>query len=348
MHPLRMQFLRSTAELLAEHLRRAIENGELVEPLPSIHDWSAKLGVSHGTLENALKILKREGVIRTRPRKGIYIARPRAVRCLQQPPTVRWILAGLTWKKSPNIPEILGTLTQSLSEHGIRMSVEMLDDRRLDALHARGEVPHELLVLASFPREHQHLFSDFRRSALLLRAPFPGVDLPYVFIDVMPALRHATFLLARRGFERVTHVINEGGAQAPEEPFRKICAEAPRPLQGEIVRLPDELYAQSAAALRFAGRVTARHGVIVNSPIHAGLLMTALAGRGRKLGEDVEVIALNALPQEIRTCPIPIHYPYPLEAFAKVIRQAAMHYFEQGALPALRKAIPLHMVAPPR
>jgi DNA-binding LacI/PurR family transcriptional regulator len=344
-----VQFLRSTAELLAEHLRGAIERGELVEPLPPVHEWSARLGVSHGTLEKALQILKREDLIRTRPRMGIYLARPAPTRRrLQQPPTVRWIFSGLTWKKSPNVPEILGTVTQKLSEHGIRVSIDMLDGTRLKALHTRGELPHEMLVLSSFPREHQRLFSDFRRSALLLGAPFPGVELPYVLIDVLPALRHATFLLARRGFERITHVINEGRQQAPEEPFDRFCAEAPRPVRGDIVRLPDELLAQSVAAQRLAGRVSARHGLIVNSPIHAGLLMTALAGRGWKLGEEVEVIALNALPQEIRTCPVPIHYPYPLEAFSKAVCRAAIRYFEQGALPPLRKVIPLHMVAPPR
>src|SRR5688572_11109358 len=131
-----MQFLRSTAELLAEHLRGAIERGELVEPLPCIHDWSARLGVSHGTLETALKILKREGLIRTRPRKGVYIARPAGThRRLQHPPTIRWIYCGRKLKHASNVPEIVGWVMQNLTEHDIRVSLETLDDARLKALH---------------------------------------------------------------------------------------------------------------------------------------------------------------------------------------------------------------------
>jgi len=221
-----MNYLRSTAELLAEHLRAAIERGELVEPLPSIHDWSSKLGVSHGTLEGAIQILKREGVIRTRPRKGIYIARPASSRRrLRQPPTARWIFCGLTWKKSPNIPEILGTVTQKLSEHGIHVSIEMLNDTRLRALHGKGEVSHEMLVLASFPREHQRLFSNFRRSALLLGAPASGVELPYVFIDgVVDAAgfhRHRTS--ARRPVALLRAVSRRAVAGPAARPLKRLA-----------------------------------------------------------------------------------------------------------------------------
>lgn len=66
-------YLCSKAELLADHLQACIQRGELPNPLPNIRQWSVRLGVSHGTLESALGILKQRGLLESRPRKGIYI-----------------------------------------------------------------------------------------------------------------------------------------------------------------------------------------------------------------------------------------------------------------------------------
>src|ERR1051326_1711323 len=345
-----MNFLRSKAEHLADHLREAIALGKLVEPLPNLRDWSASLGVAHGTLEGALRILKQEGLVRTRPRKGIHImhAAPRRPR-LQEPPFVRLIEGhNIKMKDVPTVMQILGGIALKLSTRGIRLGVEVYNDARLKTLHQQGKRPSELLVFRALPRRYQEMFSDFQRSVLLIGEPFPGIELPFISMDVVSAIRHAAFLLARRGFDRIALVINESSRQPIDKEFTRICAAAPRPAHGEVIRLPDELYAQNVAAQKLAARVTTRHGLIVISPIHAGLLMMTVASRGWKLGEDVEVIQMNATPQEIRTYPIPIHYPYPLEKFSKALCQAAIRYFEQGTLPPLRKMIPLEMVSPPR
>src|SRR5438552_2693979 len=129
-----MKFLRSKAEHLADHLRECIERGELAEPLPNIRDWSGRLGVAHGTLEMALNILKRDGLVRTRPRKGIHIVHEATPRQrLQQPPVVRWIFHGGYFKNVPTMSEILTAITQRLAPHGIRFGLEMSNDARLRA-----------------------------------------------------------------------------------------------------------------------------------------------------------------------------------------------------------------------
>lgn len=345
-----VEFLRSKAEHLADHLRAAIASGKLVEPLPNLRDWSANLGVSHGTLEAALRILKREGIVRSRPRRGIHIVRRIPSRTpLQEPPFVRLIEGhNVKMKDVPTILQVLGSIALRLSAHGIRLGIEIYNDERLKTLHQQGERPNELLLFRALPRRYQEMFSDFQRSVLLLGEPAPGIQLPFISIDVLSSIRHATFLLARRGFERISLVINESSRQPIDEEFSRMCAAAPHPVRGEVVRLPDELYAQNLAAQKLAARVTARQGLIVISPIHAGLLMMTVAGRGWKLGEEVEVIQMNAMPQEIRTHPIPIHYPTPLEPLSKAICQAAIRYFEQGTLPPLRKMLSLEMVSPPR
>jgi DNA-binding LacI/PurR family transcriptional regulator len=345
-----VEFLRSKAEHLADHLREAIASGRLVEPLPNLRDWSSSLGVAHGTLEKALDILKREGLVRARPRKGIHLVRRVSPRPrLKEPPFVRLIEGhNVKMKDVPTVLQVLGSIALRLSAHGIRLGIEIYSDARLKTLHEQGERPNELLLFRSLPRRFQELFSDFQRSVLLLGEPAPGIQLPFITIDVLSAIRHAVFLLARRGFERIALVINESGRQPIDEEFSGMCAAAPRVVRGEVVRLPDELYAQNLAAQKLAARVTARQGLIVISPIHAGLLMMTVAGRGWKLGDEVEVIQMNAMPQEIRTHPIPIHYPTPLEPLSKAICHAAIHYFEQGTLPPLQKKFPLEMVSPPR
>jgi len=344
-----MNFLRSKPEHLAEYLRDAIARGEVVEPLPSIRDWSARLGVAHGTLETAVGILKREGLLRTLPRKGVQIVRETTPRHRpQQPPTVRWIFCGRSYRDVPTLSELLTALTQRLAPHGIRFSLEMLNDARLRAIHRQGKRPHEMLLLSSAPKTYQEMFAGFRDSVLLIGPAAPGVDLPYISNDVISAFRHATFMLARRGFERVTLLVNEVSHQSIEKEFQIICAAAPRPIQGDVARVPDELYEQNLAVQRLAARVAGRHGLLANSPVPAGLLMMALMKRGVDVPGQAEVISVNATSFELRTFPLPIHYPYPLEKFSKTICQAAVRYFEQGAVPPLRKLLPLRMVEPPR
>jgi DNA-binding LacI/PurR family transcriptional regulator len=344
-----MNFLRSKPEHLAEHLRDCIARGEIVEPLPNIRDWSERLGVAHGTLESAIGILKREGVLRTRPRKGVHIVRgPARARRLQQPPTVRCIFYGRHYRDVPTLTEIIGAISQRLTPHGIRFSLEMCNDARLRALHRQGERPHEMLLLSSMPKKYQELFSDFRRSVLLIGPPFPGIGLAFISNDVIPAFRHATYMLARRGFLRVSLLINESAGQPIDEEFRRICASAPQPIQGDVVRLPNELYEQNRAVQRLAARVVVRQGLITISPVPPGLIMMALMKRGVDVPGQVEVISVNTTSLEVRTFPLPIHYPFPMEKFAKTICQAAVHYFEQGSVPPLRKLLPLHVIEPPR
>lgn len=344
-----MNFLRSKVDHLADHLRGCIARGELADPLPNIRDWSEQLGVAHGTLESALKILKREGLIRSRPRKGIVVVRkPTSRPSLQQPPLVRWVVYGRNYQNVPTIPVVVGSVSQRLGAHGIRISLEMCNDARLRAIHRQGEHAHEMLLLPSLPKEYQALFADFGKSALLIGPPFPDIQLPFISNDVPSAIRHATYALSRRGFQRVSLVVNAGAQQPIDEGFSRICAGAPHPIQGEVVRLPDEMYEQTLAVQRLTARIIARHGLIVISPVPAASLMMASMKRGLRVPDDVEVISVNSLSQEIRTFPIPIHYPYPMDKFAKAVCLAAIHYFEQGAVPPLRKLIPLHMVSPPR
>ena len=342
-----MSFLRSRAEQLADHLRACIARGEIVQPLPNIRAWSLQLGVGHGTLELALQLLRRKGLVRIRPRKGVHLLRATgSLKSSQHPPVVRWIAYG---RDHPDISvqrEFFGAILEKLSAHEIRFSVEMCNAIRLGNIHQRGTRAHERLMLISLPGKFQEMFADFRKNALIIGLPFPGVQLPFISTDVFSAVRHATHNLAQQGFTRISLVIKEGSRQPMVEHFRKICAEAPYPIQGDVVRMTDELRGQNVAAQRLAARITGRHGFVTIYPIPASVLMTAFMKKDIKVPEQVEVVAVNTTLQAIRTVPLPTYYPYPVEAFSKAVCQAAVHYFEQGSLPPLRKMIPLKLLSP--
>jgi DNA-binding LacI/PurR family transcriptional regulator len=342
-----MNFLRSRAEQLAESLRASMARGDWREPLPNIRAWSETLGVGMHTLEKALQLLQQQGVVRIRPRQGVQL-----LRATEPPPdsqrarVVRWICYSRDFPDVSVLTEFFGAILQRLHAHEIGFSIEPCDAARLRLIHARGESPQQMYLLTSLPAEFQKLFADFQRSALVVGLPGPGIDLPYVSIDVFAAVRHAVHTLSRRGFRHATLVIKKGTRQPIIELFRRACAEGPQPMSADVVTMPIELSEQVAAAGRFAARVKGRRGVIAVYSIPASVLMTALMSRGIKVPAEIEVIAVNTPSLAVRVFPTPIYYPSPLAALAKAVCRAALHYFKRGKLPPLHKTIPLERVAP--
>ncbi len=344
-----MKFYQSRVEQLANHLREGIGRGEYSSPLPSVRDWSARLGAAHSTLVSAIRILKRDGLVRTQPRQGIHLVRRMNIRkSFRQPPLIRWLVYGRKYQESVAYAEILTVLGQRLAPHGIRLDLEICSATRLKAIQREGPRHDQILVLPSFPRESQELFSNFEKSALVLGHPFPGIRLPYITVDVFGALRHAVWLLVRRGFSRISVVISRQSHQPIEERFRRACMEPSPPIHGDVVRVPEEILEQNIALRRLAGRVTGRHAFIVISPIPVAHLMMALMQRRLDVPQQVAAVGMNTASSDVRTVPLVPYYPYPIERFTKAVCKAAVQYFDRGALPPLKSVIPLRVVLPPR
>jgi len=308
------------------------------------------LEVSSGTLQAAIKILKREGLLGSRLRKGFILSHKPVKRPPALPPVVRWIWHDPKHRLSPTSPDILMAVSQRLAACHIHFQLDFCSDSHIQAIFKAGARTNEMLVFPNLTATHQTLFSDFQ-NALVIGLPFPGIRLPYVSSDVFPAIRHATFLALRHGCERVD-LVNALGRRIPESrqrlesEFQKICAEAPHLIDGKVVWLPDDVSEQCLAIQKLANRIRGRHGLVVNRPVSPGLLVMALTNRGLKIPEQVEVFPVNCTPSEMVVFPRLPHYPFPLELFSKTVCKAAMHYFESGALPELRKNIPLTLVAP--
>jgi len=60
---------------LAGELRRLIGSGELKpgDALPSLYELIESTGLSHSTIQRAVKLLKDEGLVVTAPGRGIFV-----------------------------------------------------------------------------------------------------------------------------------------------------------------------------------------------------------------------------------------------------------------------------------
>lgn len=348
-----MSFLRSRAEQLADYLRDAIVRGQLVEPLPDSRSWSKTLGVSRNTLYAALNILQREGLIACDTRKVIRLLpqdrrHPKSV--VRAPRVVRVLYYG---NEFPDVSDSFNrfvALSEHLRVHDVQLTMEKCSDPRLRQIAAGKERRGDLLFLLSLPPAHQRLFEREGGNALVLGYPAPGVTLPYVVFDLVAAVRHATQTLLRHRFARISLVVAR--SKAPGFPrmigaFHAACDGWPhQPVARDVVAMSLDQKPLLTAARQLAARVAIPHGVIVASPVPLGTLATALLERGVSLAKEVELIGIMTSAESVKICPPPRHYPFPVEAHARILTEAAVRFFETGQLPPLQKTLLSDLVEP--
>lgn len=342
-------FSRCKSEHLADHLKTAIRQGHLRDPLPSLREWSTMLDVSGGTLQSALKILKREGWIRSLPKKGYYLARRKSPVPSPHLRSVRWIRHS-AFRRFPRAEDSAADVSQKLNAKGIRFQIEYWDDSHIQTICKTKANPAEMLIFSNVNLTQQRIIQT-RNNALLIGLPLPGINLPYISCDVYPAIRHAIHYLLRRGHERI-ELLNLSGQKVHEsisrleEEFSGIREHSHRHFEGGITLIPNKYTEQCRAIQKLASQFRGRQGIIINLPISPALLMTILQSRGVKIPEQVEILPVNCMPYQLEVYPPLQHYPYPVKQIAGNICKAALHYFETGAVPRLQKLIPLTLVTP--
>lgn len=339
-----MNFSRYKADHLASFLRNGIAEGEWNDPLPSIRNWSDSLMVSSVTLQSALKILKKEGVLASIPRKGHFLLH-KPVKIDSHTPIVRWMFFDPKHRYLPPAAENLSELSQKLADHHIGFHLESCNEGRILAYHREGSKAHELLAFLNMSRRHQELFSGFS-NALMIGEPFAGINLPYISCDVFSAIRHATFRLSRHGFRRII-LVNAVGRANPEDhqriesEFNKFRLQAPRPVEGGVLWLHDDLSQQCCALQKFANTVRSPCGLIVNAPVSPGLIMMVLGSCGLKIPEQINLLPINCSAAQLIVFPQLTSYRHPIDEFTKTVCLTAIQYFKAGQLPALKKNIEL-------
>ncbi len=341
-------FTRYKSEHVADFLRDAIKRGQLAEPLPALREWSSSLGVSPNTLQAALTILKQEGLVYSLPKKGIHLCPRAPARKHPRPRVVRWIWPSLLLHRSESV---FAVLRRRLAAQKIDFQPEYWDAPRMRDLRRSVASSSELLVFSDLRLAYQKALVGFK-NVILVGLPLPGIELPYLSCDVYSAIRHAIHHLQRRGHDRID-VLNPSYQKENEsilrleQEFNEIRQGAHRPFKGSVQRLPTE-YSELCRAIRgMAARFKGRQGLVVNAPISPGLLIMVFQSCGLRIPEDVEIIPVNAMPHNLVVYPPLEYYPFPMESLSRALVKAAIHYFEAGRVPDLRKLISLSLVSSP-
>jgi len=347
-----MSFLRSRAEQLADHLRGQIQRCELKEPFPNTRDWAGQLSVGCTVLYAALHTLAREKLILIHPRKGVRLNPARPAPVATGPRVVRLVQRGVDYPDLAVSAHMWGMLSQRLQAHAIQFSVEKCTDARLRELCHRvdGMQVGELLLLRSLSEEYQRMFRRSGKPCLVIGSPSPKVPLPYVTSDAAGAIRHATNAFLRRGFRRLHLLINRVSIPAVEQQcqaFVKACAAwTLQPVVGTVWRVPLKPQAQLAALGRLAARVRVREALLVIGAVSVGAVMTSVLGRSLRIPQEIELVVIDGPPSSLVVCPPPVHYAVSLEGLVAQITRAAVHYFQTGAVPNVRKILPMELVNP--
>jgi len=350
-----MSFIRSRSEQLADYLRSRIQKGELLEPLPGTRLWSRNLGVARTTLNSALQILQREGMLKTHAR-GCRLNLPASAggdppqekRKKDEPRLVRMLFYVSDYPDLDNYLELIFLLSERLRKHGIQFQVEKCSDTRLRTIAMQENSPNELHFLASLAPRHQALFARVNKPCMVVGSPATGVELPFITLDQAGAVLHATQRLLRNGHSTVSLVTSKLSAPGLEEStqaFQAACEKWPhQPVNAQSVLVPMDEVAQRASARRFAARLEGRRGIVVVGPVPVSMILTALLERGIAVPDQAEIIAVLPPFRMVSFCPPIRYYSMPIDRCVKAMVALAVHFFESGVVLPIYRRFPLELV----
>lgn len=341
-----MNLFHSRAEQLAGFLRKSIRDGKIRPPLLGRREWATQLGVSRTTLDIALQLLERDGLVGASPRKSTFL-RPVRFPVRSKPITDKVVRLIHTTQTFMEYTYQGFELAYHLQRNGIRLVFERGGDRRIREICKSREAT-TLYLLGSFSQEQQKLFANSSIPAVLMGEPAEGVPLPCLRCDVEGAVCHATRLLLSRGYDSVKLLISRERIPAMDllaNLFETVCRTWPhQPIAGEVIRMSLDLPNATAEAIRLARSLKGRVGVVVLFPVSASLITTALLSQGVRIPEVAQIAAVLGVQELMKLCPPPIHYPFPIAALQKEIVRLVAHFYQTGRLPLRQKVLPLAMV----
>ena len=344
-----MNYLRDRSEQLAGFLREGISSGEYAVPLPSTRVWCQQLGVGRPTLLRALQILSSEGfLVMTRRGAVLSPVQPDSKKGIPTNPKVVRIL---THDNSGGYFDLeIIRLSEQLQTHGIRLVVESCNLPRLKAVASQPGHARELCCLLSIPVSYQKYFAAKRQSTLVMGFTNSEVSLPFLTPDLNGSTRHATNSLLRQGFKHLV-MLNQSsktaGVAQCVQTFKDTCKNwRSQPVRAEVQLIWNEFASMRTAMRRLVTKLTEPCGIVIHAPISLGILVTALMQKGFAIPGQVRIMALEYRLEEVQFSVPVTHYAVSTEHYAKEVLHAALHYFETGKLPEVRKALPMIVTTP--
>lgn len=337
--PQRVSLVKQTADIL----RREIARGRWRDCLPGQRPLGEALQVSRSTLEQALAILRRQGVIavahgkRTRvlarPKRRARGGAARLVVALTGEPV--YALRQSTFYCLMQLQRHLEDAGLSLRVHYDRRTVVTGESRRLEGF--LRETPAAAWVLFSMGRPVQQWFMDRGLPALLDGFAYEGIRLPSLDLAYEAIARHAAGRFLAAGHRRVTLLASasrKAGDLASERAFIRAVESSGYPeAQGRIREYdgtPDGAWRVLRAALDSDKAPT---GLLVLHARTAVSVLGHLRTAGRRVPRDVAVIAAGH--EEFLDCQVPsvACYRYDLPRYARRLLRLVLELARTGALP---------------
>lgn len=281
-------------------LREGIRARRWGDFLPGERALCKQLAVSRNTLRKAVRLLEREGLLRSEQGSRRRILASANARTVVLPPVIGLLASHVTTHRYSWFFLYFSERLRARAEQlGVTAQVHSPDrymiqhpERRLEALV--HEHPARCWVLAGMSESVQRWFSDRKLPVVVRGHRFAGVELPAVDRDHHAICRHAVGVLARLGHRRIAFLKYESGLAgtiAGERGFRDGFAVNALDPGGAVVlehdgtrervcRLLDQLIAR-------AHRPTA---MLVADPEYMITVITHLTWRGLVVPRDMSLI----------------------------------------------------------
>jgi len=332
----------SLSAQLVETIRRAIAAGTWEDCLPSERRLCELFKVSRPTIQTALRIVAKEGLIEIR-----HGARIRILSRAAGPTPVQNRLVGLVTHEpfdhlAVHTYQGISVMRAVLAEHGFATEVLVCQKgtahaqcRRLEAFIRQHRA--FCCILVSVSRELQQWFVEHHVPALVLGSCHASIQLPSLDVDYRSVCRHAAGIFLGKGHRQIALIVPNSdiaGYLASEAGFREAVANHQGKDDARAIIVRHNGTAQSIA-MKLDALFNSAHpptALMVAKPQDVFTVIIYLLKRGLSVPDRVSFIARDHEHNFGRVSPPIAHYAFKGDTFANLLSRLILQLAEQGYL----------------